>query len=130
MAISYNGIKKLLETHVVELTFIRRNKKQGWPNNRRMLCTNSFSILGGLQERIALNFKMPTEFPPYDPKENDLFITWDLFMQDFRSIPLESINVVNAIPVRNEKEIKNFWIYFDKAIKPMTSDEKVKFLKK
>jgi hypothetical protein len=130
MAISYNGIKNLLENNLVELSFSRRNIKQGWPNNRRMLCTNSVKLLGSFAGKIALNFKVPTSFPAYDPKENDLFITWDIFMQDFRSIPLEAVFIINAIPVKTDKDIENFWKYFDKALKPMSSQQKTNFMKK
>lgn len=130
MAVTYNAMQQLLSEHVVELSFSRRNPKEGWPRNRRMLCTNSFKLLGSMGGRLALNFKVPTDFPAYDPKENDLFITWDIFMQDFRSIPLEAVFVINAIPVKTQREIDLFWQYFDQALKPMTSDEKVKFMKR
>ena len=130
MGLSYYGLKKLLESNVVELSFIRRNKKQGWPMNRRMLCTNSFKLLGSMGGRMALNFQVPTQFPPYDPKEEDLVITWDIFMQDFRSIPIEAVFVVAAIPVKTQKEIDTFWEYFDKMIRPMTSDQKKTFMRK
>jgi len=130
MGVTYNGIKALLENNVVELSFSRRNPKQGWPRNRRMLCTNSFKLLGSMGGRLALNFKIPTDFPPYDPKENDLFITWDILMQDFRALPLEAVFVITAISVKTPKDIENFWEYFDQALKPMSSDDKIKFMKK
>ncbi len=129
MAITYLGAKKLLENNVVELSFSRRNTKRGWPRNRRMLCTNSYKLLGSLGGRMALNFRIPTTFPAYDPKEYDLFITWDIFMQDFRSIPLEAIFVIAAYPVQNQSQIDEFWKYFDEAIRPMTSSQKTRFMK-
>lgn len=94
-----------------------------------MLCTNSVALLGSLTGRMVLNFRIPKNFPPYDAKENDLIITWDIFMQDFRSIPLEAIFVVGAYPVKTPKQIEIFWQYFDKAVRPMTSSQKTRFMK-
>ena len=130
MGLSYNGLKKLLDSHVVELFFVRRNAKAGWPMTRRMLCTNSFKILGSLGGRMALNFRVPTQLPAYDPKEEDLFVTWDFFMQDFRSIPLESVGIVMAIPVKTQKQIEDFWEWFDLTLRPMSSDSKKAVMKK
>lgn len=130
MTISYNGMRKLLENNVVELFFVRRNPKRGWPNTRRMVCTNSFKLLGSMGGRMAMNFRVPTSFPPYDPKEEGLFITWDIFMQDFRAIPLEAVSVVMAIPVRTQKEIETFWTWFDQTLRPMTSDSKKAVMKR
>jgi hypothetical protein len=129
MAITYLGAKKLLESHVVELSFSRRNIKKGWPRNRRMLCTNSYKLLGSLGGRMGLNFRVPANFPAYDAKSLDLITTWDIFMQDFRSIPLEAIFVIGAYPVSNQKQIDEFWSYFDQAVRPMTSSQKTKFMK-
>ena len=130
MAISYIGMQQLLANSVVELAFIRRNEKAGWPSNRRMLCTNSVSLLSSLAGRMALNFRVPTQPPPYNAKDKNLFITWDIFMQNYRALPLESVIVVNAIPVSNQKEIDLFWEYFDKALRPMSSNDKTQFMKK
>ena len=130
MALSYNGMSKLLESNVAELFFVRRHKKQGWPMTRRMLCTNSFKLLGSIGGRLALNFRVPTHLPPYDAKEEGLFITWDFFMQDFRAIPLESVSVVMAIPVKTKKEIDLFWEWFEKTLRPMSSDNKKSVMKK
>lgn len=129
MALTYYGLKKLLENHVAELFFIRRLPKRGWPRNRRMFCTNSFKLLGSLGGKMTLNFKIPTSITPYDPKEEELVITWDILMQDFRAIPLESVYIINAIPVKTQKEIDDFWKYFDERIRPMSSDEKKRFMK-
>lgn len=78
---------------------------------------------------MTLNFKIPTSITPYDPKEEELVITWDILMQDFRAIPLESVYIINAIPVKTQKEIDDFWKYFDERIRPMSSDEKKRFMK-
>lgn len=129
MELSYQGLKKLLQNHIVELTFVRRNPKLGWPNNRRMLCTTSRLLLDSLAGRVAFNFKPPTNPPPYIAEDYELIVAWDLMWQDFRAIPNETAFVINAIPVRNKKEIDQFWLYFDKALKPMTPQEKNKFMK-
>lgn len=129
MAITYSGAKQLLNNNVVELSFSRRIPKRGWPRNRRMLCTNSYKLLGSLGGRIGLNFKVPTHFPPYDAKANDLIIAWDIFIQDFRAIPLEAVFVISAFPVKTNKDVDLFWTYFDEAIRPMSSRQKITFMK-
>lgn len=130
MAITYASAKKLLESNVVELSFSRRNSKRGFPRNRRMLCTNSYALLGSLGGRMALNFKVPTQPPAYDAKDYDLIITWDIFQQDFRAIPLEAVFIISAIPVSTKEELEQFWTYFDEAIRPMSSRSKKGFMRR
>lgn len=129
MELSYRGLEKLLQTHIVELVFGRRNPKQGWPNTRRMLCTTSRLVLNSIAGKVELNFRVPSNPLPYDAEEKELIIAWDLLWQDFRAIPHETASVIYAIPVRNKNEIDEFWKYFKKGLKPMTPEQKIKFMR-
>jgi len=52
-------------------------------------------------------------------------MTWDIFMQDFRLIPAESVEIVSAI---NTNPPDKFWEYFNKVLSKMTESEKVQFM--
>ena len=122
---SYESLTALLNDNVVELVFTRR----GGGNSRRMLCTNSKILLHSIAGRIALGFRPPKGVGlPYSPKDKNLVVTWDLFWQDFRQIPLESANIVTAIPLQNEDDVTNFWEFFDKKLQEMSSSEKLGFM--
>jgi hypothetical protein len=125
------GLLQLLATNVVELTFVRRHSKAGFPPSRRMFCTNSKSLLNSIAGKITLKFEPPKGVGlPYIPAMKGLVVTWDILMQDYRQIPLESVRVIGVYPVGNEKEIDEFWEFFMKIIHPMSSGQKTTFMKK
>lgn len=88
-----------------------------------MLCTNSSAFLNSAKGRIALNYRPPQNLPHYNPSAKNLVITWDIFMQDYRTINVDSCDVISVIPA-NEK----FWEYFTEKLSKMTPDEKVAFM--
>ena len=107
------GLLKLLSNNVVELRFVRRHPKQGYPPNRRMFCTNSKALLYSIAGKITLKHKTPKGVGlPYLPPLKNLVVTWDIMMQDYRQIPLESVQIMEVFPVRNEEEINKFWEFF------------------
>ena len=124
---SHDSLVKLLNENVVELVFIKRTDG----SSRRMLCTNSKLLLNSIAGKIALRFNPPKGVGlPYNPKEKNLVVTWDLFWQQFRQIPLESANIITAIPLKSEEDIDNFWQYFDQRLQDMSSSEKLSFMRK
>jgi len=125
MKLSQAGLMRTLKTNVVEVKFDRRIAKQGWPASRRMLCTNSATILNSAPGLAALRFKPPTNSPAYDWKSRNLVCTWDLFWQDWRMISVETSKVITVIPV-NPPEI--FWNYFNIYLQSMSPSEKIDFM--
>ena len=122
MGFSADSLVRLLNDNVCEVVFSKRTDG----NERRMLCTNSKLLLHSIAGRGALHFKDPKGVGlPYFPKDKGLVVTWDIIWQEFRQIPLETVNVISAIPLKSEEDIKNFWIFFDKKLQDKTAFEKV-----
>jgi hypothetical protein len=130
MKLSVNGLQAMMQKSVVELVFIRRHEKQGWPLGRRMLCTLDKALLLSLPGRMTLNFRNPTHPPPYNAKAYNLVVTWDIFWQDFRAIPVDSVQVVSFFPTHTKKEQEKFWAYFSARFQNMTASDKEAFMKK
>lgn len=123
MRVSRTGLQQLLLNGAVELKFNRRHLKQGWPLRRRMLCSLDVKLLNGTQGRYALNFQPAKQQPAYDPNAHNLVCAWDIFMQDWRMIPVETVDVVRVI------ERKDFWPFFNDVLAPMGAAEKERFMK-
>ena len=128
MKLSLNGLKQLCENNLVELKFRKRTQAAGKINNhRRMLCTLDPTILDSQLGIEILNFKKPTMSPPYSASSKNLLTVWDIFMQNWRNIPIESVDVISTVPT---KPAENFWKYFDKVIRKMSPRQKINFINK
>lgn len=125
MGFSQGSLTQLLNENVCEIIFSRRTDG----NDRRMLCTNNTLLLHSIAGRVALGFKPPKGVGlRYNPRDKGLVVTFDLFWQDFRQIPVETANVITAIPLKSEEDIQNFWEYFDRKLQNMSAFEKVGFM--
>ena len=72
---------------------------------------------------MALNFK-PTYNPPeYNPMQKNLILTWDIFMQDYRSINMDSSQLISTIPANDL-----FWNYFTEKLTNMNASQKIAFM--
>jgi len=123
MKVSLSPLKNLLENNVCEIKFARRRPKPGEPPTRRMLCTNSFSLLNSLNGKLLLNYKQPKKLPKFSPAAKNLIVTWDILMQDYRCINVDACEVISTIPA-SEK----FWEYFNTKLRFMTIQEKERFM--
>ena len=75
------------------------------------------------QGRMALNF-MPTSKPPkYNPGQLNLIVTWDIFMQGYRTINMNSCQLQSSIPANDM-----FWSYFTETLSTMTAAQKGAFM--
>jgi len=126
MAISVEGLYALCSNNLVELRFVRRNKRVN-PSTRRMLVTDDQSLFKSVFGKQVLNYKKPKYRAPYNAKAKGLCTLWDILMQDWRNVPTESVEVVAVVPT---KPMKQFLLYFDKVIRPMTAAQKEQFMKK
>lgn len=72
---------------------------------------------------MALNFRGTSNPPKYNPASKNLLITWDIFMQDYRTINADSCSIISVIPANDQ-----FWNYFTEKLVPMTPDQKVAFM--
>jgi hypothetical protein len=125
--VTLQGLKSLCETHLVELKFIRRIRTADKFPTRRMLCTRDMRILESELGRIAFNYTTPTGSLPYDATSKNLLTVFDIIYQDWRSIPVESVAVLVAVPTNPQKQ---FWQYFDTRLRNMTKTQKRDFINK
>lgn len=124
---SARSMQQLLAENICEIVFVSRSDG----NMRRMLCTNNKLLLNSDPGKMALGFKPPKGVGlKYFPHSKGLVVTWDVMWQDYRQIPLESANVVSAIPLKSEEDVWNFWLFFDKKLQNMSSMEKNSFMRK
>lgn len=64
----------------------------------------------------------PTRGLPYDAASKNLLPVWDIFMQDWRMVGVESCQVINTIP---EEE---FWKYFNETLMKMSTGQKMAYM--
>lgn len=114
-------LNSLLEHNVLLIGFLRRTPPVG--RRRNMICTKSNFILNSFQGRTNLNFRNPKHGgPAFDQAKANVVVVWDILVQDYRLVPCESVTVIDTIP---ESE---FWEYYNDAIYPMSTKDKVKFM--
>lgn len=123
--VSQTALTKLLEKNAVELRFMRRRPIPGHPAWRRMLCTNDLLLLNSSAGRTVLNFRNATGTQKYNPSHKRLILTWDIFMQDFRQVPAESVDVVAVIPTTPPD---TFWQYFSGSLSKLSAQDKMNFM--
>ncbi len=125
MRMSQGSLLEALRQSVVELKFVRRRTKFGWSPTRRMFCSNDFTMLNSAPGQIALHFKPPVMPPPYPWIQKNLVCAWDIFWQDWRMIPCESVDVITIMPTRPPDE---FWAYFNLFLENMSPQDKIVFM--
>jgi hypothetical protein len=120
------ALATMLMSNVVELKFQRRIDKPGHNAYRRMLCTNDKTLLLSTPGRNVLNYTPPTGGNlKYNPAAKNLIPVWDIFMQDYRMI---NCNNVEVIAVIRSTPADDFWKYFFESIAPMSADQKAHFM--
>jgi len=117
-------LTQILNSNAVELRFIRRRPLPG-DTFRRMLATNDTNLLNSTPGRLALNFHGAPGRLKFSPEQKGLVMTWDIFLQDFRLVPAESVEVVSVIKTTPPEE---FWNYFNKVLAKMSTSQKVQFM--
>lgn len=124
MKVALPTLKALLELNVVELKFTRRRPRAGLPPTRRMLCTNSSSILRSEPGRKLLNFQDPTRAQPqYNARSKNIVVAWDILVQDFRCVSVDDCDVVQVI-----EDDEQFWKYYNDVLYPMTPAQKTAYM--
>ena len=123
MIVGLSNLKSMLLNKVCEVKFARRNPKPGRPASRRMLCTNNVQLLNSVEGRTVLNYRPPRMAPEYNPNQENLIITWDILMQDFRTINCDTVDLITTLEAD-----ETFWVYINEKIAPMSSGEKMAFM--
>ncbi len=116
-------LNNLLANNVLDIRFVRRLPVRGKPPTRRMLCTKSSNILTSNNGLFKLGYRPPVQAPNYNPEAEGLVTVWDIFMQDFRNVPAETVSVLKTIPGNDE-----FWNYFNENLFNMSPQQKISFM--
>jgi hypothetical protein len=126
MRLGRSALSLLLQKNVVELRFRRRIRKPGFRDHRRMLCTNDMLLLKSALGTSVLNYKPPSGAGlKYNPAAKNLIQTWDIFLQDYRMINCDEVEVIAII---QSTPADKFWQYFNESILPMTSQRKAQII--
>lgn len=121
--IGRNELMSVLLNNVAEITFLRRIPVLNRSPYRRMWCTNSSSLLNSFNGRTVLNYHIPTHMPKFNPATENIIITWDILMQDFRCVNMDSCDLVRSVPANED-----FWKFFNENIYIMSTQQKLLFM--
>jgi len=126
MVLGRTALSILLQTNVVELRFHRRIQKAGFKDYRRMLCTNDKTLLLSTPGKTVLNYRVPTQSLKYDPASKNLIPTWDIFIQNYRMINCDAVEVIAVI--KTSPDPMEFWKYFNERLNEMSGFHKQQFM--
>lgn len=115
----------LLNNNVCEIVFVRRRPERapGRPGIRRMICSNSISLLNSENGKRSLNFRFPRGPKQINESEHNIVVVWDIIMQDYRNVSMDVCYLVRTIPDGDE-----FWTYFNNELYPMSKEQKLKYM--
>ncbi len=120
MIVTLPALNQVLLNNVADIRFVRRRPKAGQPPTRRMLCTKSASLLESTNGRISLNYMPPKGTKQFNESLENALVVWDIFMQDYRIVSCDQVNLINSIPANDE-----FWNYYNENLLSMTGDQKL-----
>jgi hypothetical protein len=124
MRLSRSSLALLLMKNVAEVRFRRRKQKPGHKTERRMLCTNDRLLLNSIGGKNILNFKAPTGQLKFNPAAKNLLVVWDIFLQNWRMINCDDVDVVAII---QSTPADKWWKYFNESILPLSTQQKATF---
>lgn len=122
MKINRESLLTELNSNVCEIRFLRRLPKPNAPSTRRMLCCNNINFLTSVEGRITLNFKQSNSSPRYNTADENTIITWDIFMQQWRTINCDSVELIN------KWNTNQFWNIFNESFANWSPDQKILFM--
>jgi hypothetical protein len=126
MRLGRTALGMLLQTNAAELRFRRRLNKPGFNDYRRMLCTNDKKLLLSTPGKRILNYTPPTGALRYDPASKNLVVVWDIFLQNFRMVNCNDVDVIAVI--KSSPDPNPFWKYFYERLANMSADQKSRFM--
>ena len=122
MIIQRAALDSLLLNNVCEVRFVRRRPRAGDGPTRRMLCTKSYELLNSINGRLTLNYAPPKGPKKINEAAENVLVVWDVLMQQYRTISMNSCDLIQQIP--NDE----FWEYFNENIYPMSPEQKFNFM--
>ena len=92
-----------------------------------MLCTNDKNLLTSQLGRNILNYDPPHGAGlKYNPIAKNLLPTWDIFLQAYRMVNCDDVEVVSVI--KTSPDPTEFWKYFNENLAPMPAEQKARFI--
>lgn len=122
MIVQLPALRSKLLNSVCDVRFVRRTKKPGFPPTRRMICTKSYELLNSTNGRIVLNYRPPQHQKQINEAKENLLVVWDVLMQNYRTLNINQIELLNEYPP------DEFWEFFNKSLYPMSADQKLEFM--
>lgn len=126
MRLGRTALWMLLQTNAAELRFRRRLNKPGFNDYRRMLCTNDKKLLLSAPGKRIFNYVPPTSSLKYDPASKNLVVAFDIFLQNWRMINCNDVEVIAVI--KTSPDPSAFWKYFYERLADMSADQKARFM--
>ncbi len=126
MRIGRTSLMLLLGTNAAELRFRRRKSKEGFNEYRRMLCTLDKRLLLSTPGKRILKFIRPNNHLKYSPASKNLLVAWDIFMQNWRMINCDDVDLIATI--KTSPDPASFWKYFYECLNTMSADHKARFM--
>lgn len=126
MRLGRAALNILLSTSVVELRFRRRIEKPGFKDYRRMLCTSDQRLLQSALAKRIFHYKPPNNALKYNPSSKNLIVAFDLFMQSYRMINCNDVDLIAVI--KSSPDPTEFWKYFNERIASMSAEQKAQFM--
>jgi hypothetical protein len=126
MRLGITSLAILLQTNAAELRFKRRREKTGFNNFRRMLCTSDKKLLLSAPAKRILRFVPTYGHLKYDPRSKNLIVTWDIFLQNWRMINCDDVDLIAVI--KTSPDPSDFWKYFYERLVNMSAEQKAKFM--
>jgi hypothetical protein len=131
-------VTQFLQLYVAEIVFVRRRKAKDPAvsvKTRRMICTLNYKLLNSAFGKKNLKFRPPLQTAFYNASKKGLVTVWDIIMQDWRNIDINSSAIIqkggaDSLPmaVNTEEEMTKFINFYDKKIARMTVAEKRRFM--
>jgi hypothetical protein len=122
MRVNLSTLKGILLNNVADVRFVRKRPKPGYPETRRMLCTNSRQLLSSPDGRVTLNYVPPKGRRQVNERETHVVTTWDIMMQNYRCINAAQCDLVTTVPVGE------FWEYFAENLAPLSPADKANYM--
>ena len=126
MRLGRTALSILLQTNAAELRFKRRKEKPGFKDYRRMLCTSDRKLLLSAPAKQVLHFIPTHGHLKYDPNSKNLIVTWDIFLQNWRMVNCDDVDVISVI--KTSPDPSEFWKYFYSRLVDMSSTHKARFM--
>ncbi|MEY5134971.1 MAG: hypothetical protein RL709_672 [Pseudomonadota bacterium] len=126
MRLGRTALWTLLANNAAELRFRRRINKPGFKDYRRMLCTIDKRLLLSAPGKQILNYTVPNGSLRYDPAAKNLVVCWDIFMQNWRMVNCDDVDVIAVI--KTSPDPTDFWKYFFERLADMSAAQKARFM--